>query len=65
MCHGSKIPLKLHCAQKVRLAFETAKNFRLAPLWKALARSYWIDLQITVGEDHCSGYKMFPLGKNP
>ena len=37
--------------------FKLLKNSHV-PLWKALAKSYWIDLQITVDKDDSSGYGM-------
>ena len=51
-------PFKLHCGTNSGVAFEPAKNSHVAPQWKMLARSYWIDLQITVGKDDSSGYGM-------
>ena len=51
-------PFKLHCGTNSGVAFEPAKNSHVAPQWKMLARSYWIDLQIIVGKDDSSGYRM-------
>ena len=55
---AQKCPWSSTVAEKVGQIFHTAQKSQVASLWKMLARSYWIDLQITVGKDKISDYGM-------